>query len=107
MRRNLYRLPIKGRHGVADQGRPEPEKPGRMYETHKKERAENMVVFGRTKREQAGNILFTGNPEQCQEYAAALNPLDFDMLSICDNGGTIKEKIVEYGLPVPAHMKNT
>lgn len=66
-----------------------------------------MVVFGRTKREQAGNILFTGDPEQCREYAAALDPLDFDMLSICEDNGIIREKIVVYGLPVPAHMKNT
>ena len=54
-----------------------------------------MVVFGTLKvGEEAGNILFTGNLDQCREYAKELNHSDYYELSICEDNGIIKEKIV-------------
>ena len=102
-RGELYITPIREANGAADHGRTEPKKNREVVQDAQKqrtkERVRSMVVFGRTKEERAGNILFQGTLEECQEYAAVLNPFDFDMLSICEDNGVIKEKIVEYGLP--------
>lgn len=54
-----------------------------------------MVVFGTLKvGEEAGNILFTGDLDQCREYAGKLNHSDYYELSICQDDGIITEKIV-------------
>lgn len=66
-----------------------------------------MVVFGRRKIERAGNILFHGELDQCQEHVKGLNYSDYDELSICEDNGTIKEKLIIYGSPAPGHMRNT
>ena len=53
-----------------------------------------MVVFGTLNTEEAGNILFTGDLDQCREYAGKLNHSDYYELSICQDDWIITEKIV-------------
>ena len=54
-----------------------------------------MVVFGTLKvGENAGNILFTGNLDQCREYVNRLDHSKYYELSICQDDGIITEKIV-------------
>lgn len=54
-----------------------------------------MVVFGTLKvGEEAGNILFTGDLDQCREYADGLDHSEYYELSICQDNGVITEKIV-------------
>lgn len=54
-----------------------------------------MVVFGTLKTgEESGNILFTGDLDQCREYTDGLDHSEYYELSICQDDGTITEKIV-------------
>ena len=54
-----------------------------------------MVVFGTLKvGEEAGKILFEGDLDQCREYAGKLDQSKYYELSICEDNGVIKEKIV-------------
>lgn len=54
-----------------------------------------MVVFGTLKiGEEAGNILFTGTLEECQDYVRKLNHFDYYELNICEDNGKIAERYV-------------
>lgn len=53
-----------------------------------------MVVFGTLSGEEVGNILFTGDLDQCREYVGKLHHYEYYELSICHDNGIIFEKIV-------------
>ena len=54
-----------------------------------------MVVFGTLKvGEEAGNILFEGDQDQCREYADGLDHSQYYDLAICQDNGIIAERIV-------------
>lgn len=54
-----------------------------------------MVVFGTLKvGEEAGNILFTGDLDQCREYAYGLDLSKYYDLDICEDNGKVTERIV-------------
>lgn len=54
-----------------------------------------MVVFGTLKTENSGKILFRSEDiEECRKYANSLDDKEYYELSICEDNGIIKERIV-------------
>lgn len=54
-----------------------------------------MHVFGTRENEKAGNILFTGVMEECKKYVEEhLKDNNWYELNICDESGTITERII-------------
>ena len=53
-----------------------------------------MTVFGRKRGEEAGNILFQGNYDQCQEFISQLDKTELEELNIDEDNGIIKERIL-------------
>lgn len=54
-----------------------------------------MIVFGTLKiGEEAGNILFKGNAEDCVKYSESLDCSVYYDLHICSDDGVIMERIV-------------
>lgn len=65
----------------------------------------NFHVFGTKENENAGNILFTGTREECNEYAAAhLHDNNWYSLSVCDESGRITDRYIE-AEPFRQHRK--
>ena len=56
-----------------------------------------MVVFGTLRKgEEAGNIIFRGTLEECRSYTRTLDQAVYYDLNICEDNGTIAERIVTH-----------
>lgn len=56
-----------------------------------------MVIFGTlksTRPTETGSILFEGELEACRNFLEQLNKDDFENLNICEDNGTIFERVI-------------
>jgi hypothetical protein len=56
-----------------------------------------MIVYGTLKSEDAGNVLFKGNMEECKTFVKGLVPDDYDSLNIDQENGVIEKRYIVNG----------
>ena len=53
-----------------------------------------MIIFGRKRGENVGNVLFQGDIDKCQEFADRLDKSEFETLTLDEDNGIIKEWLI-------------